>query len=131
MLCLFSFGGRVFRLLLEFSGCRKMVSRLLIGNNNLSRFWPAHQFGCPNLKGSSLLTATDLDTLDHALTQLEDREQVIISMLTSVILDEVNALEVSSSAFNVCSEVVQRLVGLCPQSPQCQVLIMSCPVQSG
>ena len=100
----------------------KMISRLLIGDNNLSRFWPAHQFGRSSLKGSTLVTATDLDTLDHALTQLEDRDQVIVSVLTAILLDEVNALEVSASAFNVCDEVVKRLVGLCPRSPSCQVL---------
>ena len=98
-----------------------MISRLLVGDNNLSRFWPAHQFARPNLQGSRLVTATDLDTLDHALTQVEDREQVIVSMLTSVLLDEVNTLEIASSSYNICSEVVTRLAGICPQSPSCQV----------
>ena len=98
-----------------------MISRLLIGDNNLSRFWPAHQFSRPNLKGSVLVTATDLDTLDHALSQIEDREQVIVSVLTSILLEEVNSLEVESSAYNVCSEVVTRLSGLCPQAQSVQV----------
>ena len=53
-----------------------MASRLLIGDNNLSKFWPAYQFGRPSLKGSTLVVATDLDTLDNALAQAEDREQV-------------------------------------------------------
>ena len=56
-----------------------MASRLLIGDNNLSKFWPAYQFGRPSLKGSTLIVATDLDTLDNALAQAEDREQVSTS----------------------------------------------------
>ena len=100
-----------------------MVSRLLVGDNNLSRFWPAHQFSRPSLKDSVLVTATDLDTLEHALTQVEDRDQVIISMLTSVLLEEANSSEIGSSAYNVCSEVVSRVAGLCPRTPSCQVLL--------
>ena len=98
-----------------------MVSRLLIGDNNLTKFWPAQQFGRPNLKGSMLVTATDLDTLDHALTQFDERDQVIVSVLTSILIDEVNSLEVAGSSFNVYSEVVSRLAGMGPRSPSCQV----------
>ena len=105
-----------------------MVSRLLIGDNNLSKFWPAFQFARPNLKHSVLVTATDLDGLDHALSKTEEREQVIVSELTSVLLDEINQDEVGSSAFNVCEQVVTRLLGLCPSVPSCQVsrLLVSC-----
>ena len=49
-----------------------------------------------------MLTATDLDTYDHALSQVEDREVVVISVLTSILMEEVNHLELESSAFNVC-----------------------------
>ena len=98
-----------------------MVSRLLIGDNNLSKFWPAFQFARPSLKHSVLVTATDLDGLDHALSKTEEREQVIVSVLTSVLLDEINQDEVGSSAFNVCEQVVTRLLGLCPSVPSCQV----------
>ena len=98
-----------------------MVSRLLVGDNNLTKFWPAQQFGRSSLKGSLLVTATNLDTLDHALTQADERDQVIVSVLTSILIDEVNCLEVASSSFNVCNEVVSRLAGLGPRSPSCQV----------
>ena len=100
-----------------------MVSRLLIGDNNLSRFWNAYQFARPGLKNSSLLTATDLDTFDHALTQTDDKEVVIVSILTSILIEEANSLEVSVSASNVCSEAITRLIGICPRSPDCQVSI--------
>lgn len=98
-----------------------MVSRILIRHNNLSSFWLAYQFSRPNLKHAALLTATNFDTFDHALTQTEEKDQVIVSVLTSLLLDEVNQLEVKSSALKVCEEAVPRLVGLCPQSPSCQV----------
>ena len=101
-----------------------MVSRLLIGDNNLSRFWNAYQFARPGMKNSSLLTATDLDTFDHALTQADDKEVVIISVLTSILIEEANALEVSVSAANVCNEAIARLVGVCPRSPSCQVVFL-------
>ena len=101
-----------------------MVSRVLIGDNNLSRFWPAYQFSRPSLKSSTLITATDLDTLDHALTQVDEKEQVILSVLTSVLLEEVNQQEISSSAFNVCDQAISRLLGLCPRSPSCQVFAL-------
>ena len=97
------------------------MSRLLIGDNNLSRFWAAYQHSRPSMKNSQLITATDLDSLDSALSQSEDREQVIVSILTSVLLEEVNQLEVESSAFSVCEQAVTRLIGVCPQRPMSQV----------
>ena len=87
---------------------RIMISRVLIGDNNLSRFWPAYQFSRPSLKTSTLITATDLDTLDQALTQVDDKEQVLISILTSVLLEEVNQQEIASSAYNVCDQTISR-----------------------
>ena len=99
----------------------KMVSRLLIGDNNLSRFWPSYQFSRSSLKGVVLCTATDLDTFDHGLSQVEDRDVVIISVLTSILLEEVNQLEVESSAANICEQSLSRLFGLCPTIPGCQV----------
>ena len=93
-----------------------MVARLLIGDHNLSRFWPAYQFFCPNLKFLTLHTATKLDALYHVLSQVEEKEQVIVCVLTFVSLEEVNQLEVDSSAFNVCEQVV-------PRSPGCQVIV--------
>ena len=99
-----------------------MVSRLLIGDNNLAKFWPAFQFGRAGFKSSSLLTATDLDTLDLALSQVEEKDVVIVSILTSVLLEEVNHLELDSSAYNVCDQVVTRISGLCPRSPSYQVV---------
>ena len=102
-----------------------MAFRLLIGDNNLSKFWPAYQFGRPSLKGATLVTATDLDTLDSALAQVDDKGQVIISVLTSILLDEVNTTEIVNSSLNVCSDVVSRLAGFCPQSPSCQVIMLS------
>ena len=98
-----------------------MISRVLIGDNNLSRYWPAYQFSRPSLKFVTLLTATDFDTFDHALTQTEEKEQVLVSVLTSLLIEEVNQLEVESSAFNICEQAVTRLVGICPRSPSCQV----------
>ena len=99
----------------------KMVSRLLVGDNNLSKFWPAYQFARPNLKHSSLVTATDLDGLDHALSQVDERDQVIVSVLTSILMEEVSQVDVESSAFNICEQAVSRIIGLCPRSPSCQV----------
>ena len=69
------------------------------------------------------MTATDLDTLDHALSQVEDRDQVIICVLTSILIEEAHAVDVSVSASNLCSEVVTRLQGVCPRSPSCQVAL--------
>ena len=71
-----------------------MVSRLLIGDNNLARFWPAYQFGRAGLAGASMVTSTDLDTFDNALTQIEDREQVLLSVLTSILIEEANSSDV-------------------------------------
>lgn len=99
-----------------------MGSRLLIGDNNLSRFWPAYQFSRPTLKDATLLTATDFDTLDNALSQSDDKAQVIVSVLTSILLEEVNQLEVASSASNIFDQLLVRLMGLCPRSPSCQVI---------
>ena len=102
-----------------------MASRMLIGDNNLSKFWPAYQVSRPSLKHVSMLTATDFDTFDHALTQVDEKEQVIVSVLTSLLIDEVNQLEVENSAFNVCEQAVSRLVGICPRSPSCRVCVFT------
>ena len=102
-----------------------MVIRMLIGDNNLSKFWAAYQFSRPSLKSSALVTATDLDTFDHALTQTDEKDSVIVSILTSLLLEEINQLEVASSAFNVCDQVVTRLSGICPRNPSCQVCVLS------
>ena len=98
-----------------------MISRLLIGDNNLSRFWPAYQVSRPALKSAMLVTATDLDALDHGLSQADEKNVIIVSVLTSILIDEVNSLEVASSSYNICSEVVSRLAGMGPSSPSCQV----------
>ena len=118
-----------FRFVDRFSFCfsqvqvQKMVSRLLIGDNNLSKFWPAFQFARPSLKHSVMVTATDLDGLDHALSQTEEKEQVIVSVLTSILLEEINQDDISGSAFNICEQAVSRLLGLCPRVPSCQVYL--------
>ena len=113
-------------LLFRDRSCRsfRMVIRMLIGDNNLSKFWAAYQFSRPGLKSALQVTATDFDTLDHALSQSEEKDSVIVSVLTSLLLEEVNQLEVSSSAFNVCEQVVTRLMGICPRSPGCQVRVI-------
>ena len=69
----------------------------------------------------AVCTATDLDTFDHGLSQVEDRDVVIISVMTSILLEEVNQLEVASSAANVCEQSLSCLFGLCPTIPGCQV----------
>ena len=98
-----------------------MISRLLIGDNNLSRFWPAYQVSRPALKSAMLVTATDLDALDHGLSQADEKNVIIVSVLTSILIDEVNQLEVASSAQNVCEQIITRLLGVCPHSPGSQV----------
>ena len=100
-----------------------MASLLLIGDNNLSKFWPAYQFSRPNLKFATLSTATDLDTLDNALSQTDEKDQVIISVLTSILLEELNQHELASSVSNVFDQVLARLSGLCPQNPSCQFFL--------
>ena len=109
--------------LLQFRTFCKMVSRLLIGDNNLTKFWTAYQVSRPGLKMASHLTATDFDTFDHALSQSDEKEQVIVSVLTSLLLEETNQNEIGSSASNIFDQALTRLVGLCPRSPACQVFI--------
>ena len=101
-----------------------MASRLLIGDNNLSKFWPAYQFGKPALKSVLLVTATDFDTIDNALSQSDDKDQVIVSVLTTLLIEELNQLELTSSASNILDQLLSRLLGLCPRSPSCQVLVV-------
>ena len=98
-----------------------MVSRLLIGDNNLTRFWAAYKFSKPSLNSSVLATATDFDSFDSALSQAEEKDQVIVSVLTSLLIEEINQEEIDMSANNICDQAVSRLLGLCPQSPSCQV----------
>ena len=84
----------------------------------------SYQFARPSLKNSSLLTATDLDTFNRALSQVDEKDQVIISVLTSILVEEANCLDVSVLASSVCSEVITRLLGICLPSPICQVWLV-------
>ena len=66
--------------------------RLLLGDANLVRFWQAAQSARPQLKDVPIKSASCLYTLESGLELVSDEfDYIIISMMTSVIIDDASA----------------------------------------
>ena len=58
---------------------------------------------------SSLVTSPDFVTLDHALSQTDEKEMVIMSVLMPLLLEEMNQKEIGGSAANTFDQAISRL----------------------
>ena len=85
-------------------------SRLIIGDANVARFWQASQLARPQLVGVPLKTASCLDTFATSLSDVTDAiDYVVISVITSLLLDEVSSTDVANSSHNVFQSAFQHV----------------------
>ena len=97
-------------------------SRLIIGDANVARFWQASQLARPQLVGLPLKTANCFDTLASSLSDVTDAlDYVVISVLTSLLLDEVSASDVSTSSTNVLQSMVKHVEAAAKRSSKVEV----------
>ena len=101
------------------------LRRILIGDANIGRFWQALKGARPQLKDVQCRQASCLDTLETAHDQVSDEyDLAILSLVTSILLDECSSADVKGSAINAIDPVVRRVVGAAKKSSHCQVLIL-------
>ena len=81
--------------------------RLLIGDANVIRFWQASQLARPMMLGVPLKSVSCMDTFESALADVTDElDYVLVSVLTSLLLEEATP----TTLFDSCSNVVQAIV---------------------
>ena len=96
--------------------------RLLIGDGNLTRFWQAAQAARPHLKDVPIKSAACLFTLEAGLEMVSDEmDYVIVSVVTSVVIDDGNATDVAGSSRNALESVFKRVTASGRKAPHCQV----------
>ena len=96
--------------------------RLLIGDANVVRFWQAAQVSRPQLNGVSLKAVSCLDTLDSALEGVSNElDYVIVSVVTSFLIEESSQTDISVSSFNVLQNIVKRVMSSAKRAQRVQV----------
>ena len=99
------------------------ISRLIIGDRNVARFWSEAQLARPQLLGSAFKAASCVDTLNTALLEVTDvLDVVLISMLTEFIIDEASASDVSHSCGNIIGDVLRAIGAASRKSKNVQVV---------
>ena len=95
---------------------------LILGDANIVRFWDASQVARPQLLGVSLKPVSCFDTLTSALSIITDEtDLVLLSFLTSFLLEEASAVEVRSTCTTIITDVVKRLVPVAKKSSKVEV----------
>ena len=96
--------------------------RIIIGDVNVGRFWQAAQSARPQLREVPLRNTFCLDTLEASLDGVSDElDMVILSVLTSMIVEEGSASDVSGSASNIIDQALRRVIGSAKKSRRCEV----------
>ena len=99
--------------------------RILIGDVNVGRFWQASQAARPQLRDVPFKSASCFDTLEVALDSVSDEhDMALISMMTSVAVEEGSAIDVIGSAKNVFDQVFRRISAAAKKSGRCEVCFL-------
>ena len=102
-------------------------TRLLIGDANVARFWPAAQVARPQLMGVNFREASCSETLSAALSEVTDTlDPVIISVLSEFLIEEASALDISQSCSNIVGDVFRALERSAKRSSNVQVIDSLC-----
>ena len=100
-------------------------SRLFIGDANVARFWQASQLARPQLVGVPLRTAACLDTLATSLSEINDSlDYVIVSVATSLIIDEASEADVKGSCLNIFEAFIKHLTRAAKKSARVEVSLL-------
>ena len=96
--------------------------RLVIADANIGRSWQASQLARPQLVGVPLKNAACLDTLASSLMDVTDAlDYVVISVATSLVLDEASSTDVRGSSFNVFETMVKHVMAAAKKSARVEV----------
>ena len=96
--------------------------RLIIGDANITRFWPDCQSARPQLVAVPMRPAKCLDTLSSALSEVTDEfDCILISVLTSMLIDEASSADVSGSSFNIIRDAVRLISASAKKSSKVEV----------
>ena len=94
----------------QFLRAKMTYSRLVIGDSNIVRFWQAAQLARPQLVGVPLKPVSCHDTLSAALDSITDElDYVIVSVLTSFLIEEGSSVDVRNTCFSVIESVVKGI----------------------
>ena len=100
--------------------------RLIIGDGNVVRFWQAAQISRKELLGVRLHHVSCMDTLDSSLGEITDEfDYVLVSVLTSLVLDEVSSSDIRKSGTNLFGDVTRRIAAAAKKSSRAQVCALS------
>ena len=95
---------------------------MIIGDSNIVRFWQASQVSRPLHLGVPLKSVSCLDTLDSALASVTDElDLVLVSVLTSFVIDEGSAHDVRETCRNVFGTVIRPLIAAAKKSSNVEV----------
>ena len=98
-------------------------TRLIVGDANVARFWQASQLARPQLVGTPLKTANCLDTLVSALSDVTDAlDYVVVSVSTSLLLEEATSADVQVSSLNVLQSMMQHIEASAKRAQRVEVL---------
>ena len=97
-------------------------SRFIIGDAHLTRFWPECQLSRPQLVGVPFKSASCFDTLVSALSDVTDGyDYVLISVLSSMIIDEASPSDVTASSFAILRDAVKSIGSAAKKSSKVEV----------
>ena len=100
-------------------------SRLILGDSNIVRFWQAAQQARPQLVGVPLKPVSCHDTLTSALSSITDElDYVIVSVLTSFLIEEGSTVDCRKTCFNVIEMVVKGVSCAARKSKRVEVFVV-------
>ena len=95
---------------------------IILGDSNVVRFWEAAQTARPQLMGVSLKPISCMDTLSSALSDVNDGlDFSLISVLTSLLLEEASSVDVKNSCGNIIRDVVKLICAAAVKSKRVEV----------
>ena len=98
-------------------------TRLIVGDPSIVRFWDAAQISRPQLVGVTLKPASCMDTLTASLSEVNDGlDFVVVSVITSLVLEEASAAEVYASSLNIINDSIKRIKAAAKKSSKVEVM---------
>ena len=95
---------------------------MIVGDANVVRFWEDAQVSRRELVGVSLKPVSCLDTLTSALSDVNDGlDYTLISVLTSLLIDEASSSDVRVSSYNIVRDVVKRIAAAAKRASRVEV----------
>ena len=97
---------------------------IILGDSNVVRFWEAAQTARPQLLGVSLKPVNCIDTLASALSELnEGFDYALVSVLTSMLLEEASSADIKNSCGNIIRDVVRLISSAAIKSKRVEVFV--------